>query len=157
MDIPLEEDFNRKRTIIVDLDGTLCNAQHRQHLAGAGAWDEFHAACTEDTPFPDVEQFIFATKPMFNIVLLTARPEKFRAVTEAWLRGWMVEYDGLIMKPEGDYQKTIDFKLNALEALYDSKQGVLTNVCFALEDDDRNIEAFRNYGLPTWQVRPQGY
>ena len=38
--------------IVFDLDGTLANDNHRNHLAKAGRWDEYFDACDEDLPIP---------------------------------------------------------------------------------------------------------
>lgn len=152
-----EEEYDSKKSVVIDLDGTLCNTQHRQHLAAIGEWDHFHSMCTEDEPFDDIEQFIFTMREHFQVILLTARPEKFRTQTEEWLRSFMIEYDVLLMKADGDYRKTSDFKLQSIEQYFGSKDQALETVAWTLEDDDKNVEAFRNYGLPCWQVRPQGY
>jgi hypothetical protein len=40
------------------------------------------------------------------------------------------------------------------EEYFGSKEAVLQNVIFVLDDRDKVVEAWRNYGLPCWQVRP---
>lgn len=47
--------------------------------------------------------------------IITARPERFRAATEAWLERHAIRHDGLVMRPDGD-DDVAAFKARALEA-----------------------------------------
>ena len=149
--------FPERFSVVIDLDGTLCDTHFRQHLAVAKQWDEFHEKMETDTVHRDIDGFLSICYQKFNIILLTGRPEKYRQRTLLWLNQSMVPCDELIMKPDGCYDPTAGWKLKALEGLFGTKEGVLQNVLFCLEDRDKIVESFRNYGLPCWQVRSGGY
>ena len=76
----------------VDIDGTLCKEEHR--------WWEYNLA-------PPYEDAINKVNRLFSqghqIIIHTARPEKDRLVTEAWLDKHKVRYHQLVMdKPRAD-------------------------------------------------------
>jgi hypothetical protein len=43
---------------VFDLDGTLADCTHRRHLADAGDWDGFFAACVDDVPIAPVIELL---------------------------------------------------------------------------------------------------
>lgn len=142
-------------TIVVDLDGTLCNCSHRAHHAANGNWDEFHETLLEDEVFRDVEILI---QSMFNVnmdvVVVTGRPEKYRNLTEEWLdRNDIACIDAILMRPDNNWEHDKDLKVKMLEEYFGSKEETLKNVVFVLDDREAVVEAWRNYGLSCWQVR----
>jgi phosphoglycolate phosphatase-like HAD superfamily hydrolase len=48
------------KTVIFDLDGTLCDISHRLHFIENGNkdWDGFYAACPDDVPKPAMIAFV---------------------------------------------------------------------------------------------------
>ena len=42
--------------VICDIDGTISNCHHRQHLAAQKDWDAFHDLMSEDGCFPHVKR-----------------------------------------------------------------------------------------------------
>lgn len=148
-----------KNVIIVDLDGTVCDHLHRVHLGQAGVWEEYHAACVDDEPNEDVATIIrmILAFVKFDVIFLTGRNEKFRSVTIEWLRKHRLYSDTLLMRPDGNYERTEELKLKMLEEYFGNKEIAMERILFALDDTDRIVEAFRNYGLPCWQVRQGMY
>ncbi len=146
------------KSVIIDLDGTLCDTAHRDHLAEQKRWDDFHAVLHEDTAHEDVLHLIDHLYGNFGIVLLTARPERYRQVTTNWLNLFGVKWDVLIMRKDDDFSSSDEFKIKALEHWFGGDKAlVLDQVLFCLEDRTKNVQAFRNYGLPCWQVREGSY
>lgn len=149
------------KTIILDLDGTLFNCEHRQHLAQAKQWDEFHSLATGDKPHEDVHWFVkllcnsdFSQgMPKYHMVVLTGRNERYRKMTEDILRSNGLLIDALLMRPDDNYDFDDKMKIQLLEGYFGSKKEVLENVFLCLDDRDTVVEAFRNYGLHCWQVR----
>jgi hypothetical protein len=90
---------------------------------------------------------------------VTGRNEAFRQLTWSWLNEHKLdEYiDTLIMRPDSDWRPDHELKIALLEQAFGSKERALERVAFILEDRDKVVEAYRNYGLPCWQVRPGGY
>jgi hypothetical protein len=157
-----------KDIVIVDLDGTLCDSRHREHLAQNKQWDDFHAKAGHDNPNEDVFQIVrlLSTgvyKPMPNIegafgagfyqvVGVTGRPEKYRGATFAWLERWGVMLDDVLMRPDMNFDPDVIVK----PAIFREKY-TIERVLFALEDRDVMVDAWRGLGIPCWQVRPSGY
>lgn len=166
------------KSIILDLDGTVCDTTNREHYitrealrsamkfdGSSGiqkAWDNFHAGIENDTANMDVLELLDCLRQMkpepYGIIIVTGRPEMYRVNTQRWLRRYLVPYDALLMRPDGDKEDSGAMKVRLLESwLGPTKQEVLSKVAFCLEDRDSVVEAFRAYGLPTWQVRKGVY
>jgi len=147
---------------VVDLDGTIADQTHRVGYVLNKQWDEYHSQSKYDLPFPEIVEFLkrfnqsvphgFASRLEF--ICLTGRNAKFRAQTLEWLRRYEIEPDELLMRPDGDF--TPDHKLkptmlaNYLEVNLDHLK---EEVLFVMEDRERVVEAWRNLGVPCWQVR----
>lgn len=142
-----------KDYIIIDLDGTLCNVDHRVDFAKVGLWEDFHAKCYDDVPHQEILQFIQMADSFCGIIATTGRNAKYRDVTIAWLAKYKAPVDLLLMRPDMNFESDSTLKLSMIERHFGSKQDVLDNVAFCLDDRDKVVEAFRNYGLPCWQVR----
>src|SRR5271170_6181400 len=96
--------------VICDLDGTLCDVNHRRHLVEGKEkkWDEFGDMCIYDTPIGWCQTILrgLVTQHV-RIVFVTGRMEKNRPHTEGWLKEHMkwlpvIDYK-LFMRPDGDY------------------------------------------------------
>lgn len=154
------------KIIVVDLDGTLCDSAHRDHLARAKEWDAFHAAAKDDEPRPDVAFLlsILARRSILDEILLvacTGRNEKYRQTTLEWLiKHDLAVFDEILMRPDGDWRPDVEIKpamLKGFIASLDPLEGDTPHVAFILEDRDKVVEAWRNLGYATWQVAPGGY
>ena len=143
--------------IILDLDGTLCDCGHRQHLAAAKAWDEFHALCSFDEPFHDVLHIVnaFAANEDYSIVAVTGRSEKFRQKTYDWFAkfGLLHKIDHLLMRPDDDFSKDGEMKLGLISKAFIN----IDDIAFALDDRDQVVAAFREVGIAAYQVRSGSY
>lgn len=146
-----------QKLVVVDLDGTLCNSAHREHLAIAGCWDEFHSQLNGDAPWPDVTALLALLYEQDDIVVvgLTGRNEQYRKATINWLAKHDIWLDDILMRYDDDYRSDHELKPQLLE-LY-LKQHPDHQVWFILEDRDKVVEAWRNAGYDCWQVRPGGY
>lgn len=146
-----------RQFIVVDLDGTLCDAGHRVDYAKAGQWDDFHSRSGKDKPFADVLSLVVKFNETHSVLVATGCNERYRTLRTDWLNLWRVPVDVLLMRPDDDYTQDGAMKLRLLEGHFGSKENVLSSVAFALDDRDRVVEAFRNYGLNCWQVRNGEY
>lgn len=142
--------------IVVDLDGTLCNSGHREHLAVAGHWDDFHALLRDDEPWPDV-LWLLENVPQATLIGLTGRNERYRPATLKWLEKYDIWFDVLLMRPDDNYQSDHELKPKMLDVWLDELGFSHADVLFILEDRERVTEAFRNLGHNVWQVRSPGY
>jgi hypothetical protein len=156
-----------KRAIVVDLDGTLCNSGHREHLAVNKEWDQFHSALADDKPHGDVAWLIgvlscACLSGEIEIIACTGRPEKYRAITERWLSGFGILFDEVLMRPDDDWLSDTVLKPQLVMEWHDRQEDAAhgtaqERVLFVLDDRDRVVEAWRGHGFNCWQVRLGGY
>lgn len=139
--------------IIVDLDGTLCDCSHRVHLARAGQWDEFNSLCEGDKANFDVVSVVSNLCDNWNVVIMTGRNEKYRTSTLNWLRLNEIYCDKLVMRPDNNYTKDADLKLEMIDELCGGREAALEHVLCILEDRDQVVEKLRGAGFKVWQVR----
>lgn len=96
------------RAVIFDIDGTLADATHRLHHVTGGRrdWDAFFAGMADDTAIEPICDLLTNFIGKTAIVLCSGRPEKYRGVTDEWLRrtAGIVRYDALYMRPDGDHR-----------------------------------------------------
>ncbi|MCV2219293.1 phosphatase domain-containing protein [Thauera sp. Sel9] len=140
-----------KQSVIFDLDGTLALIDHRRHLV-SGKKKDFHAfdaACTGDSPnvaVMDVYRIIQSTGK-YRMVIFSGRSERVRAQTEAWLRGHGIEFELLVMRPQGNYAPDEELKKGWMETLIGRDQ------VFCIFDDRRKVVGmWREAGLSCFQV-----
>lgn len=145
--------------VVIDLDGTLCNNNHRAHLVQAGEWDEFHSMCGGDHPYRDVHELISFAHDFVSIIALTGRTEKYRAQTLDWFRRHHINQyiDALLMRPDEDYRKSFEVKKDLLTEYFGGDWNqACEHILFVLDDNERSVEQFRNEGISAWQVRVEG-
>lgn len=139
-------------TIIIDLDGTLCDVRHRLHYVKETPpnWPAFFDACSGDTPNSAVVAlYDMAVSNYIAVIYVSGRPETHRAPTETWLaRHRLNRHAALLMRPAGDYRPDAEIKRELYEAHIASKYGVLFTV------DDRNavVQMWRSLGLTCFQI-----
>lgn len=144
--------------VVVDLDGTLCNSGHREHLARAKQWDAFHSQLMNDDPWPDVQRMIkLMDDAGYTVIGLTGRNERYRIATMHWLGMHNISLDDILMRPNDDYTSDHELKPSMLDEWLEAKGMTHADVWVILEDRDRVTEAFRNLGHNVWQVRSPGY
>jgi FMN phosphatase YigB (HAD superfamily) len=146
-------------TVVFDLDGTLADCSHRLQYAQSKQWDEFHSRSNEDDVIIRVADLLVSLAATADIVILTGRPEKYRAATQKWLEESHIALfcDELLMRPDDDWSSDGEMKIKALEKKFGSKEEVLSNVWLVLDDRESVVEALRNYGLTVLQPAVGGY
>ena len=140
---------------IVDIDGVLADARHRQwHLDGpVRDWHGFFAAAGGDPLLDDGAALVGALDEGLQVVLLTARPFRLRRLTLDWLAHHGVRWDLLALRgPTQDMVHSVRFKRDALGLLRARGFSPL----FALEDDPRIVEMYAVEALPCVYVH-SGY
>lgn len=140
--------------IIFDVDGVLADASNRQHfLKGVDPdWTGFFDACHQDPLIPESAKLLDLIDPKYTIILMTGRPTAVQQKTLDWLEHFSLRWDMLIMRHHGDYSAAKKFKQNEIIELKD--QGF--TIVLAFEDDLRNVEMFKNEGIPCVYVH-SGY
>lgn len=144
--------------VVVDLDGTLCNSAHREHLARAKEWDQFHALLGDDEPWPDVKEMIKLLERVDTVIVgLTGRNQCYMDATIKWLGKYDIDLDMLLMRPNDNFQPDHELKPLLLDEYLSEIGKTHSDVWFILEDRDKVVEAWRNLGHNCWQPRPGGF
>ena len=138
-------------TAVVDIDGVLADVRHRlRHVTrGPKDWPAFFAGAADDALLPEGEHTVRALAEVYDIVYLSGRPERLRAVTQAWFRRHGLPGGPLLLRPEGDFRPSRLFKVEALRELARDR-----TVVVLVDDDERVLTDARQAGfdvLPaTW-------
>ena len=152
-----------KKLVVFDLDGTVCDNRHRQHLVShlsshkdsgedfEKAMERFNSLCHKDEP---VEASVAIAKAMhcqgYDLLFLTARPMKWAIETGMWLKKHFRDVPHALMaRPTGDYRSSPVVKS---ELLSNHVDGDLSRVLCAFEDDPRVVAEFRKMGIVVYQI-----
>jgi hypothetical protein len=134
----------RKPVVIVDMDGTLCDLSHREHMVagtcrpcnGTGRlhgelcipcdgygksekdWPGFLKGCLEDKPVLCVVEWVQALKETHTVCVVSGRALDWSGeASEAWLNLHQVPFDFLFMRAPNDYRQDTIVKKEILEAM----------------------------------------
>jgi hypothetical protein len=157
--------ISKPKAIIVDLDGTLCNAKHRLHHIEKAPkdWDAFFAAAHADEPNQWCVDLIRGLHKLgeYQIVFLTGRGEEDRKLTERWLLdhlpAGLVANSDLLMRPADDRRKDTQVKTE----IYETQIAPNYRVMLAIDDRCSVIQMWRGLGVPAlacddWESRGDG-
>lgn len=148
MNRPCDELSLRHPCVIVDIDGTLSNAEHRVHLIAEKKWPEFYDLCHLDSVHNHIAVIVNLLADRYRIVLTTGRVERVRNKTEAWLNKNGITYHELLMRPDGDFRPDDVLK----EEILDRDILPLFNPVFSLDDREKVVAMWRRRGIPCLQV-----
>ena len=136
--------------VIFDIDGTLADISHRQHMVQGRRkdWRGFFAACVDDAPHKAVIVILRALYPQFEIYLVSGRSDEVRNETIDWLETNGVPWHELIMRKAGDRTPDNLLKIGWVEQGRIPKQRILC----VFDDRDKVVKAWRDAGIPCFQV-----
>ena len=142
-----------RRTFLVDLDHTVFASWPRDGLIGGeGGWDAYHSASVDDGVIKDVVDIINSLVSFgWTGIGITARPEKWRALSMKKLMQHSVMLDELLMRPDAAFHPAPELKVQLAQNRFGSS--LLDEVAFLLEDREDVCEAFNQLGITTLQVR----
>lgn len=140
-----------KPVAIFDLDGTLADNGHRQKFVVSGKkdWDAFFAAQIADTPNTAVVAIyktLFASDD-FEMLVVTARPERYREVSEHWFKINGIPLKRMIMRADGDRRSDEIIKREILAKI--RQEGALP--LFVVDDREAVVQMWRNEGITCLQ------
>jgi hypothetical protein len=140
--------------IIVDIDGTLANTDHRKHFLEQKPknWRSWHAAADGDTPHSDVMDVVgdFSCARNVPVVLCSGRNEAQRSQTVGWMRRNHFPFKALYMRADGDYRPDHIIKRELLARI---RADGFEPFC-VFEDRDSVVAMWREEGLRCFQVAP---
>jgi hypothetical protein len=138
-----------KNAIIVDIDGTAANTNHRQHhISGEKKnWKAFNDECVNDKPNEWCIQLIRSLVACYGVrpIFITGRSMEYYHVTVAWLKEYTnLEGFDLLMREEKNYEKDTELK----KRLYETHvKGHYEKILFAIEDRKQVADMWRKEGL----------
>lgn len=156
--------FPNDSVVVCDLDGTLCDIEHRRHFVRDGNkdWNSFFAGIPDDALRQDVHEMLvkFHKEEGKKIIFVSARPERTRFDTEAWLfmNGYSLSYrldpeddemrfEALLMRPDSDTRNDTIIKKEILDR-YLRKDWIHT----VIDDRPSVVQMWRDNGLPVIDV-----
>jgi predicted kinase len=142
---------NRSSAILVDIDGTAANIDHRLYFVdkkdGKKAdWKSFFDNIHLDTPNQWCREIVNSMRDKNLIVFCSGRPDSLKPQTKKWLEDNKFFYDYLMMRPRADHR---DDKL-VKEIILDFEiKTRFANIKFAIDDRARVVDMWRSRGIVT--------
>ena len=136
---------------VFDIDGVLADVRHRLHhlQTRPQQWNAFFLAADRDPLLEDGATRLRAAQAEHEVVYLTGRPERNRALTRAWLAGHGLPTGPLHMRPDDDYRPARWVKRNTLRRLARTR-----TIASVLDDDPAVVAVLCADGWPvelaTW-------
>ncbi len=135
-----------KKAIIVDLDGTLCDVDHRVEFVRKVPidWKNFNERMASDKVNYWCQEIIEAMQAKdVEVYFITGRGEDYRHLTEDWLKRHHIKYNDLYMRPFNDFREDADIK----EELYKKHLKGKFDVRFVIDDRASVVKRWRELGL----------
>ena len=141
------------KAVLVDLDGTLCDVEHRVHHVQTKNknWKSFNELMVHDELNHWCFELIEAMSDRgYKIIFVTGRGEPWRAPTENWLIKHNVKYEHLYMRGVLDHREDSDVK----EDIFLEKIEQNYQVLFVVDDRKSVVERWRKLKLTCLQCAP---
>lgn len=146
----------RRQAIIVDIDGTLANNDHRQHhvMTRKKDWKAFFEGIHLDSVNSWCHQVIEAMSRKMDIILVTGRDESLREKTVEWLKSNGIDYRlRLYMRSDNDRREDMIVK----EEIYRWHIEPHFDVLFCLDDRPSVCRMWRKIGLTVLQCNDKEF
>lgn len=140
----------RKKFVLVDIDGTLADIQHRKHFVEQEKkdWKSFFEAMSDDTLIESTVKLVEEALPDYELWLVSGRPNNYRTKTLQWMKkqGISQYFTGLIMREEGDKRPDTDTKRDIMHCF-----GV-ENIAYVIDDRPSVIRMWEENGIKVINV-----
>ena len=149
-----------KIAYIIDLDGTLYDNSHRQHLIpedrnNTAGWVPFNAACAKDILRKEVANLVRAVAAEGgDVIFLTARGEDAREPTFNRLHhDFSFAYSSdLVMRQMNDHRSAAEFKSSFISGMKSEFSVYRDHTLVAIEDDPAVVDAMRALGVTVLHI-----
>jgi predicted kinase len=142
---------DKSKAIYSDLDGTLCDVEHRRRLVrgdGKKDWQAFFKGMIDDPVNEPVLDVLKRFANTHDIVYCSGRPDNWRRETREWLSKKGAPEGLLFMRPRGDSRQDSVVK----EILLDFEILSRFDIVFCLDDRDQVVKMLRKRGFTVFQV-----
>lgn len=115
---PFVKPEKREAGLIVDLDGTICDVRGIRHFVRGKHrnFDMFHRSSLFCPPNEQVLQMVRdAEAHGIPIIIISARQEKYREVSEVWLNNIEVDFSNMYLRPDDDLRPDHEVKHDILK------------------------------------------
>jgi phosphoglycolate phosphatase-like HAD superfamily hydrolase len=136
---------------VFDVDGVLADVRHRLHhlQARPQRWEAFFTAADRDPLLAEGAARLRAAQADHEVVYLTGRPERNRALTVAWLARHGLPTGPLNMRPDRDHRPARWVKRETLRRLARDRK-----IAAVVDDDPAVVALLEADGWPvelaTW-------
>ncbi len=142
------------KTIVFDMDGTLASVEHRRHhVTGQRPnWKAFFDLMDQDPVIEEVADLArLAWAAGWNVIIVSARPDDYREITEEWLDNLGGEgplnYHKMYMRKAGDYRRDDVVKQEILEQMRSDGY----EPWMVVDDRDMVVDMWRKNGIMALQ------
>jgi len=139
-----------KPIVLVDIDGTYANANHRLHHVRVKPknWNAFFAEAINDPVNDIIHRWVLALKDTHCIVIVSGRAcDKSQQITLDWLRAKDIKYDFIFMRNGYDYREDFIVKSEILQRLPKDR------IAFSIDDRWQVVEkCWRAGGIKCYPV-----
>lgn len=131
--------------IICDLDGTMCNLDHRLHYVKQEKkdWKNFLSNIDKDGLNQWCRTITNSLRMNNIIVFCSGRDDNYREKTTKWLSENKCHYDWLFMRPRDDYRQDFIVK----EIILEFELLTRFNILFTIDDRKQVVDMWRKHGL----------
>lgn len=146
--------FNTKQlppAVIFDLDGCLCHCIPQSRFDWDN-YDECARAMWANKPNIPIINLANLVARGCRLIIVTGRPERYRAVTETYLDTYMIPRNELIMRPDDSILSDANVKRDILRVLR-----IKYDIWFTVEDRDSVVKMWREEGLLCFQCAEGNY
>lgn len=137
----------KQKAIIIDLDGTLADCEHRKQFI-EGVKKDWKSFLKDENIIQDklnhwCASIITNFKGSHKIILVTGRNEATRAITTEWLSKHDQYFDGLFMRKDRDWRQDAVIKEELFKLYIEPK----FDVTFCVDDRKQVVDMWRRLGL----------
>lgn len=138
--------------VLLDMDGVLCENTLRREYGNDKDYELFGRRCGNAAPFMQMVALAQSLKEKrVAVFILTARSEKLRATTMAWLARYEVPVEEILMRPLGNREPDHVLKKKMLTDLrrkyaFNQPHGLI--VLLAVDDNEQIVKMYHDAGLP---------
>lgn len=139
-----------KPHIIIDLDNCIANDAWRipkinwQKSNPMERYHDYHSLSGFDKP-GNLEIFVEHRDAV--VIVFTARPVLYHAITEEWLKRNRIPFDYLVMRNNADHRHSLELKETMLKWLPDAYNIKLEWVVAAYDDRADVVEMYKSHGI----------